>query len=128
MGESRSTEGVVAGGVSTGSSGGEGEGGSAAATDFASTLSGGPRDSLSVLICLNLALVYIRKGDIKACEVGLTDTSPANAGLASTTRPKIKMVFENGLLHHFQVAGFKDALGLGVCGPCKSGVVGPDCF
>ncbi|KAL5111814.1 hypothetical protein TcWFU_003643 [Taenia crassiceps] len=69
VGESRSTEGVVAGGVSTGSSGGEGEVGSAAATDFASTLSGGPRDSLSVLICLNLALVYIRKGDIKACEM-----------------------------------------------------------
>nr|CDS31826.1 hypothetical protein HmN_000059700 [Hymenolepis microstoma] len=37
-------------------------------TDFASTLSGGPRDFLSVLICLNLALVYIRKGDIRSCE------------------------------------------------------------
>ncbi|KAH9286784.1 MAU2 chromatid cohesion factor -like protein [Echinococcus granulosus] len=69
VGESRSTESVVAGGVGTGSVSGEGEGGSAAATDFASTLSGGPRDSLSVLICLNLALVYIRKGDIKACEM-----------------------------------------------------------
>lgn len=40
-----------------------------AATDLASTLSGGPRDSLSVLICLNLALVYIRKSDTRACEV-----------------------------------------------------------
>ena len=56
--------------VATSGGGVEGEGGSAAAaTDFASTLSGGPKDSLSVLICLNLALVYIRKGDINSCEV-----------------------------------------------------------
>lgn len=45
-------------------------------TDFASTLSGGPRDFLSVLICLNLALVYIRKGDIKSCDVSLVVSSP----------------------------------------------------
>ncbi|KAM7541217.1 hypothetical protein Aperf_G00000044711 [Anoplocephala perfoliata] len=44
------------------------KGSAAPATYFASILSGGPRDSLSVLICLNLALVYIRKGDIKSCE------------------------------------------------------------
>ncbi|VDD79769.1 unnamed protein product [Mesocestoides corti] len=46
-----------------------------AAADLASTLSGGPRDSLTVLICLNLALVYIRKSDNKACETLLDEVS-----------------------------------------------------
>lgn len=59
---------AIAGG--DGNSAGVTQGSAAPATYFASTLSGGPRDSLSVLICLNLALVYIRKGDIKSCEVG----------------------------------------------------------
>ncbi|VEL09819.1 unnamed protein product [Protopolystoma xenopodis] len=34
---------------------------------------GGPRDSLSVLISLNLALVYIRKDNPAACEVDSTN-------------------------------------------------------
>nr|CAH8854403.1 unnamed protein product [Trichobilharzia regenti] len=33
----------------------------------------GPRDSLSVLICLNLALVHIRKGNIVECEALLNE-------------------------------------------------------
>ncbi|VDM02556.1 unnamed protein product [Schistocephalus solidus] len=49
----------------------------ASTTDLASTLSGGPRDSLSVLICLNLALVYIRKGDTTACELLLNEVFTA---------------------------------------------------
>ncbi|KAF6770694.1 hypothetical protein AHF37_11136 [Paragonimus kellicotti] len=40
-------------------------------TNRASCQPDGPRDSLSVLICLNLALVHIRKGNIKECEVSV---------------------------------------------------------
>ncbi|KAA3674624.1 MAternally affected uncoordination, partial [Paragonimus westermani] len=42
-------------------------------TNRASCQPDGPRDSLSVLICLNLALVHIRKGNIKECETLLNE-------------------------------------------------------
>lgn len=42
-------------------------------TNRASCQPDGPRDPLSVLICLNLALVHIRKGNTKECETLLNE-------------------------------------------------------